>query len=171
MIVLFRHSIRFVIFALAQALIFNQLEIGFGIQFMIYPLFILLLPNNINVFLLMFLAFLLGFSIDSIANTYGLHASSAVVIAYLRPYFFKIFEPRDGYEQETELSYQNMEFRWILYVHGSLFLIHHLWFFIMEIFKFNELLYVLQKTILSVPCSFAVCILIQLVFIKKSNSR
>lgn len=159
------------LFALAQALIFNQLEIGFGIQFMIYPLFILLLPYNTNVFLMMFLAFLLGFSIDSISNTYGLHASSAVMLAYLRPYFFKMFEPRDGYEQETELSYQNMEFKWVLYVHGILFLIHHLWFFIVEIFKFNEMLYIFQKTILSVPCSFVVCILIQLVFIKKSASR
>jgi len=130
-----------------------------------------LLPNNLNIFLAMFVAFLLGFSIDSISNTYGLHASSAVLLAFLRPYLFKIFEPRDSYELETELSYQNMEFKWILSVHGLLLFFHHLWFFTIEIFKFNEFFYILQKTILSLPFSFVICILIQLVFSKKSSSR
>ena len=171
MIQLVTHSVRFILFALTQALIFNQLEVGFGVQFMIYPLFILLLPQNMNIFLSMFVSFLLGLTIDSISNTYGLHASSALLIAYLRPMFFKRFEPRDGYEQETELSFDNMEFKWILYVHGILLAIHHIWFFTVEVFKLNEVLYILQKSLISLPCSFVLCILIQMIFVKKSVSR
>ena len=166
-----RHSYRFVLFAAIQSLIFNQLEIGFGIQFMIYPLFILLLPYQLNVYVLLFISFSLGLIIDAISNTYGLHASSALLVAYMRPYLFKIFEPRDGYEQPMELSYRNMPFGWILYVHGSLFLLHHLWFFTIEIFKFNEMLFVLQKTMLSLPCSFIVGILFQLIFVKPASNR
>ena len=171
MIPVLKHSIRFVLFVFVQALIFNQLEIGWGIQFMIYPLFILLLPWDMNVFLVMLVSFFLGISIDSISNTYGLHASSAVMVAYLRPYIFKIFEPRDGYEAGPELTYHNMDFRWIVSVQGLLLCIHHLWFFLVEIFKFNEVLYILQKTLLSVPASFILCMLIQMDFIKKHNAR
>lgn len=171
MITLFRHSARFVLFVLTQALIFNQLEVGLGVQFMIYPLFILLLPIKMNIYLSMFVSFLLGLSIDAISNTYGLHASAATLIAYIRPMIFKMFEPRDGYEHEVELNYHHMEFKWILYVQGILIAIHHLWFFTTEVFKFNELFYILQKTAISVPGSFILCILIQMVFVKKSTMR
>lgn len=171
MIPIVKHSIRFLLFVLIQCLFFNQLEIGWGIQFMVYPLFIFLLPWDMNIFASMLVSFLMGLTIDSISNTYGLHASSAVVVAFLRPYFFKLFEPRDGYEINHEMNYHNMDFNWILSVQGSLLAIHHLWFFTLEIFKFNEILYVLQKSILSFPASFILCVLIQLVFIKKTHIR
>lgn len=169
MIPIVKHSIRFFLFILAQALIFNQLELAWGIQFMIYPLFILLLPWDMNNFATMAVAFLMGISIDSISNTFGLHASSAVLIAYLRPYLLKMLESRDGYELGQEFSYQNSDFSWILTYQGLLLLIHHFWFFLIEIFKFNETLYIFQKTLLSVPVSFLICILIQIIFIKKQK--
>jgi hypothetical protein len=166
-----KYFFRFVLFVAAQSMIFNQLEVGFGIQFMIYPLFILLLPHEINIFLLLIISFVFGFSIDIISNTYGLHASSAVVLAILRSRIFKIFEPRDEYEPHLELSLKNMDFNWVFLVQGSLILLHHVWFFSLEIFKFNELLFLLQKTILSSIVSFSLCLLIQSIFFKKANSR
>jgi hypothetical protein len=165
------HSLRFVLFLIAQALLFNQLEIGLGIQAMVYPLFILLLPYNLNIFIAMLVAFALGFGIDSISNTYGLHASSAVLIAYLRPTIFKTFEPRDGYENTQELNMYEMNSTWLLSVFGLMLLIHHFWFFTLELFKFNELGFILQKTILSVPISLMICIVIQVIFIRRPGNR
>jgi hypothetical protein len=168
---LIKYLFQFIAYVLAQALVFNQLEIDYGIQFMIYPLYILLLPYDLNIFLSMLIAFVFGLSIDIISNTFGLHASSALLIAYLRPYFFKMFEIRDGYDPGMELSTKNMEFRWILSVHGLLLLIHHFWFFLIEIFKFNEMWFVFQKTILSMPISLGICLLIQSIFLRKSKQR
>lgn len=162
-------TFRFVLFVLTQALIFNQIEFGFGIQLLIYPLFILLLPISINKYLLMIVAFCLGFAIDSISNTFGLHASSALFLAYIRPFIFKFFEPRDGYEEGLEPTIYNMEPTWLLYVFGSMLLLHHTWYFTIEVFKFNELLFVLQKILLSAPISLITSILIQLIFFKKSK--
>lgn len=71
MIEIGKHSIRFILFLLAQVYVFNHLEIGLGIQFMIYPMFIFFLPNTLNIFLLMSISFVLGLSIDSLSNTYG----------------------------------------------------------------------------------------------------
>lgn len=164
------HTIRFVLFLFAQALLLNQLEIGWGVHVMIYPLFIFLLPYNLNIFISMIIAFTLGIGIDSISNTYGLHASSALLLAYLRPSIFKLFEPRDGYENMQEFNIQEMNRSWLFSVFGIMLLVHHLWFFSLELFKFNEIGFILQKTILSVPSSLIVCLLIQYIFIRRSSS-
>lgn len=164
------HTIRFVLFLFAQALLLNQLELGWGIHVMIYPLFILLLPYNLNIFLSMIISFALGLGIDSISNTYGLHASSALLLAYLRPSIFKLFEPRDGYENMQEFNIHEMSRSWLFSVFGIMLLVHHLWFFSLELFKFNEIGFILQKTALSVPSSMIVCLLIQYIFIRKPSS-
>jgi len=160
-------SIRFLFFVFAQGLIFNSLEIGFGIHIMIYPLFIMLLPFETAIIPMILSAFLLGIGIDSLSNTYGLHASSLVVVAYLRPVVFKAFSPRDGYEGPKEGNIFEMGQRGFLLVFGSLLLFHHFWFFMLEIFNFNEVVNAFKKLILSIPISLFFCVLFQYLFIKR----
>lgn len=166
-----KNSIRFVVFVLLQVLIFNQLEIGYGFHLMIYPLFIMLLPFELGVISLMGLAFLSGIIIDIFSNTYGLHASSLVMMAYFRPIIFKFYGPREGYDPLKEPSVFDMGNRWFTLVFGSLLLIHHFWFFLIESFEFNQFLFVLQKTTFSVVTSFLICLLLQSFLIKKSKSK
>lgn len=163
--------IRFILFLLIQSLVFNQLEIGLGIQIMIYPLFIMLLPFETSILLLLVLAFVMGLSIDAISDTYGLHTSALLIVAYMRPIIFKIFSPREGYDTIKEASFIEMGQRWFISVYGLLLLIHHLWFFILEMFSMSELGFILQKTILSVPLSFLLCIFLQVIFIAKPKDR
>lgn len=165
------HIFRFILFVLVQALVFNQLEIGFGIQIMIYPLFLILLPFETNILILLAVAFVMGFCIDSLSNTYGLHTSSLLLLAYLRPIIFGVFSPREGYDSLKEASIFEMGQRWFVSVFGILLTIHHLWFFMLEMFKMNEILFIFQKTILSVPLSFLLCILLQVIFVTKPKER
>ena len=111
--VVYKHTIRFVIFAFLQALVFNQLNIGFGIHLMIQPLYIMLLPFELTVIPMMGIAFLMGLVIDIISNTYGLNTSSLVLMAYLRPIVFKFYGPREGYDplKEFLLLLQALELR------------------------------------------------------------
>ena len=164
-------TLRFVFLALLQVLVLNQIEIGYGIQLMVYPLFILLLPVETGVVPLMGAAFLLGIVIDSMSNTYGLHASSLLVMAYLRPIIFKLFAPRDGYDPLLEINLFTMGFSWFLRSFGLLLLAHHFWFFLLEMFKLNEIVFVLQKTGLSVVPSFLICVLLQYLFIRKRTEK
>jgi hypothetical protein len=165
------HIFRFLIFVLIQSLVLNSLEIGLGIQLMIYPLFIVLLPFETSLPILLLVAFVMGFSIDSISNTFGLHTSSLLVVAYLRPFVFNMFSPRDGYDPLKEASIFEMGQRWFISVFGILILIQHLWFFTLEMFNISETLYVLQKTMLSAPLSFLLCILLQVIFVSKPKER
>lgn len=165
------HSIRFVLLFVLQVLILNYLEIGYGIQMMIYPLFILLLPVEMNVFYLMLIAFGLGAFIDIFSDTFGMHASSALMFAYFRPMIFKLFAPRDGYDALMETNMFQMGFGWFLRTFGILLLIHHLWFFILMIFRVSEILYILQMTGLSAVLSFILCILFQQLFLRKPKKE
>jgi hypothetical protein len=166
-----KHSIRFVAIVIIQAYILNQLEIGFGIQLMVYPLFILLLPFETGLIYLMLIAFGMGILIDAVSNTYGLHTSSLVLFAYLRPVIMKVFSPRDGYEKQREGNIYEMGSRWFLYVFGSLLAIHHFWFFLLEIFRIDDFFFILQKTILSLPLSYLLCYFLQALFVTKPKER
>jgi rod shape-determining protein MreD len=165
------HSLRFVLFILIQVLVLNNLELGWGIYPMLYPLFILLLPFEMGTVALMLIAFALGLAIDSLSNTYGLHASSALVMAYFRPLVFKLFAPRDGYDNVEESNLPTMGMRWFISAYGLLLLIHHTWFFLLEIFTLNEWLLLLRKIALSVPISFLFSWIVQLIFVSKKKGE
>lgn len=165
------HSVRFVLMVLLQTLVFNQLEIGLGIHPMIYPMFIMLLPFNTSPVLLLLIAFTMGISIDLFSNTGGLHASSLLVFALFRPVIFKAFSPRDGYDSSKESSVYEMGHLWFFYCFGILLLIHHVWFFFMEVFKFSELFYVIKKLIFTLPVSYFLVILLQFLFLKRKATR
>jgi hypothetical protein len=166
-----KHSIRFFALVIIQTMILNQVEIGLGVQIMVYPLYIILLPFELSTISLMLIAFLMGIIIDSISNTYGLHASSLVLLAFLRPQLLSIFAPRDGYDPLKEGNVYEMGRRWFFSVFVMMLVIHHLWFFLMEVFRIDQMLYVFQKTILSVPLSYLLSLLLQALFIAKPKER
>lgn len=166
-----QHITRFILLLLLQMLIFNQFEPGWGIQLMPYPLFIFLLPIELGIIPLMLLAFVMGISIDSFSNTFGLHTSSLLVFAYMRPIIFDLFTPRDGYDPLMELSIFDMGSKWFVKSYGLLLLIHHFWFFLVETMRLSELLFILQKTLLSLLFGFLLSILYQYLFIGKKKLR
>lgn len=166
-----KHIIRFIVLLIIQTLVLNQLEIGLGIQMMVYPLFIVLLPFELGIIAIMVIAFAMGVAIDSISNTYGLHTSSLLLVAYLRPLIFKMFSPRDGYDNLKEGNMYEMGPRWFIYVFGLLLFIHHLWFFTLEIFRMDDFFFILQKVLLSLPLSFLLCLLLQSMFVSKPKER
>jgi hypothetical protein len=159
--VVYKHSIRFVVFAFLQALVFNQLNIGFGIHLMIQPLFIMLLPFELAVIPMMGIAFLMGLIIDIVSNTYGLNTSALVLMAYLRPIIFKLYGPREGYDPLKEPTSQDMGSNWFGVVYGILLGLHTFWFFLLEIFELGRIGFILQKTIFSGVLSFLLALLIQ----------
>lgn len=143
----------FGLFFCLQVFIFNKLELGFGAQIFLLPLFLMILPFEINVFALMGLGFILGISVDAFSNTYGLNASSLVLFAYLRPIVFESFKPRDGYDPLKIPTANDMGWDWFLIVYGVLFISTLLWYFIWEIFRFSEMLLVLRNLLTSIIAS------------------
>lgn len=163
--------LRFLGIFLLQVFVLNAIEPGFGIHIMVYPLFIAILPFNNNVFSVLTISFFLGFTIDIFSNTFGLHASAALTMALLRPTLYKYFSPRDGYDNLKQPTILDMGVRWHLMTFGSLILVHHLWFFTLESFRFDEILIVLKKTVLSGVITYVLCFILQYIFFKQEKSR
>jgi hypothetical protein len=64
-----------------------------------------------------------------------------------------------------------LEIRWFIVSYIVLLFIHHTWFFIIEVFKWNEFLLILQKIILSVPISFGLSLIVRTAFMNKTKKE
>ena len=164
-----KHIVRFILFVLVQGLVVGQIEFGMGIHPLIYPLFILLLPFDMRPIIIMLIAFACGLSIDFMMNTFGLHASAAVFVAYFRPQLYRLFSPRDGYDVMKEPTLQEWGYTWFLSVTSTTVFLHHLWFFTLEIFKTSEWWNILKSTFLSAIISLVLMLITQILFFKKEK--
>lgn len=163
---------RFLVLVLIQILILNNLEVSYlHFYAMVYPLFIMLLPVQMRPVLLLFLAFIIGFVIDIYSDTFGLHASASLIFAYFRLSILKWFTARDEFENENTPDIASMGFRNFVLAYGTLLLIHHTWYFTIEIFKFNEILLLLQKVLVSLVASLGFSLLIQLIFLSSTRQE
>ena len=87
-----KQFLKFCIILLIQTQILDKIVIrwwaqpsGFPVFIpYLYPLFILLLPLEMPVWLLLFTGFFTGITVDVFNNTAGMHAFACVLIAYLR---------------------------------------------------------------------------------------
>lgn len=164
-----KYSLIFILVVLIQGLVVNNIEINELFNPMLYPILILMLPFELSVFVTLVISFILGLAIDGFSNTFGLHASAAMLIGYMRPVLLKYIKPRDGYDSTLLPTLHDMGLLWFL-GYASLFLfLHHLWFFTFEILRFDLFLLIVGKTFFSLLFSLALIILFQYIFYKASK--
>ena len=163
--VVFNTVLRFVVLTLVQVLILNNINFLGYINPYIYILFIILYPVKNNRTLFIFLSFLLGLSIDLFTDSGGVHAAASVFIAYIRPPVLK-FSFGMIYEHQT-IKFAQTELGNRLVYFSILTTIHHLVMFSMEIFNFNDIILILQKTLFSSIFTILLCLLITVLFSKK----
>lgn len=166
---LIKYISYFVGLIIAQTLIFGQIEFGSGLHIMIYPLFLIVLPFDIKPIFLMLIAFAMGIIIDAFSNTFGLHTSASVLIAYLRSELYRLFAPREGYDILMKPSVKDLGIKWFISVAGIVILIHHFWFFFLEFFKWSAWISILKNTILSGLISLFIVLAIEILFTKKES--
>lgn len=164
-----KYGSYFILIVLVQGLVVNNIEINEYLNPMVYPVMIMLLPFEMNILLTMLISLILGLSVDAFSNTYGLNASASLVIGYLRPTILNLIKPRDGYDPVLLPSIHDMGRFWFLYYAVILLTIHHLWFFTIEILRFDQFFHLLAKTLFSVLFSLALVVLFQYIFYKPSK--
>ena len=159
----------FILIVLAQGLVVNNIQISVYLNPMIYPIMILMLPFNLNTIVTMSVALLLGLSVDAFSDTFGLHASAAVMIGYLRPSLMKYIQPNEGYDNALLPTVHDMGIIWFLLYSSLLLFVHHLWFFSIEVLRFDLIWLILGKTFLSTIFSLALIVIFQYIFYKPSK--
>lgn len=83
---------------LLQVLILNNIHIGGFATPFLYVYFILKLSSDTSRNQLLLWAFGIGLIIDIFDNTPGMTAASLLLMAFVRPFFLRLFTPRDTYE-------------------------------------------------------------------------
>jgi len=175
-----KFMVNFIVIMMVQLFILNDIVIKSSITLMgipvfiplIYPLILLLLPVNMPHWLTMLLGFMVGITMDLFSNTPGVHASACVVLGYVRPYLLNLFFQQNIKELgDTVPTLFRMGFRsFLLYILFAL-VIHHCYYYIIQIWSFKNILLIVYKTILSTLLSIILIILSQLIFAKKEIRR
>jgi rod shape-determining protein MreD len=158
---------RFIVLVLFQVLVLNNIQFSGYVNPFMYVLFILLLPFETPLWLLLTSGFLLGLSVDIFSNTLGLHASASVFMAFMRPYVLRVISPRDGYETGTYPRVFYYGLTWFLNYAIILVVMHHLFLFYFEVFRFSEFFRTLLRVILSSSFSIMIIVLSQYIIYRK----
>ncbi|AXT19059.1 rod shape-determining protein MreD [Flavobacteriaceae bacterium AU392] len=159
--------LRFITLILVQALILNNINFLGYVNPYIYILFIILFPIKNNRLLFLFISFLLGLTLDLFLDSGGVHAAACVTIAYIRPVILK-FSFGALYDHQT-IKFSSTEFsKRITYI-TIITLAHHIILFSLEIFSTDKIILILKKSFFSGIFTIILCILITILFSKKSR--
>lgn len=165
---LVRHFVRFILLLLIQILVLKQftlLHIGPVFpDIFIYPLFLILLPIATSRELLLALGFILGLTIDWFYDSWGLHASACVFLAFLRPFILRAIEPTGGYSLNHGPTIQRYQIAWFLRYSALSMLFFLGFYYSMEVFTPVFILEILLKTTSGFVASMLFLIIVMLIF-------
>ncbi|MFI3262256.1 MAG: hypothetical protein R3Y26_05050 [Rikenellaceae bacterium] len=78
-----------------QVLLFDNVQVTGYLNIIIYPLFLMVLPFNINRTLLLFMGVLLGVAADALNCSFGVYSIVFIFLGYIRPILLRIFAKSD----------------------------------------------------------------------------
>ena len=159
-------ALLFLFVVLLQVLILNNVLFLGYVNPYLYIIFLFLFPLKKDRFRFLFIAFLLGLSIDVFSDSGGIHAFSTLTIAYFRLFFIKVFFSK--YEVDYPFFDLSLEpfgkkFNYV----ATLTLIHHFILFSFANFSFHNFSQVLLNTLYSSVFTLLLYFPIVYIFSKK----
>lgn len=146
-----KHIGRFFFLLLFQLFILNNIQLSGYVNPYLYILFVMTLPFETPIWIVLLSSFGMGILIDMFSDTHGLHASVSVLLAFVRKPVLRFISPREGYESTAMPTLNYLGFGWYMWYAGLMVFIHHFTFFYLEAFRFTEFF----KTFWRVLCSGA----------------
>lgn len=168
-----RNIFRFILLVLIQVLLLNKIPLRWWTNPgglppytpFIYPLFILLLPFSTPVPFLLIISFVMGVTMDTFMNTGGIHAAACVMMAFVRANVLNLLlQKRLSEYQNMSPGIKAMGWTPFLTYAAILLAIHHVFFYIIEIWSLHSIAYMLLKMFLSLLTSLLFVILYSLFF-------
>lgn len=165
-----KYILKVTLLLLFQVIVLKNLEVGaanWWITPFIFIYIIIDLPVKFSPLYSMLLAGLLGFVIDMFYDTYGMHASAAIFMAFTRFYFIPLILPRDGFDANSPASVKNLGFpKYFLYLLVMAFM-YHLWFFMVEKFSFSSFPLRFLQALVSSLVAVALMFIVQYLYSKE----
>jgi rod shape-determining protein MreD len=154
--------LRFALLVLLQALVIDHIDLGNGwVVPYLYIFFILALPIELPVWAVLLLSAFTGLVMDLFSSTPGMHMSACVVMGFARGYMLRALAPREGYASNTRPTVNDMGMAWFITYAAVLIVIHHLWLFFVEIFRFDSFFATFSRALVSAAATLVLCLLVQ----------
>lgn len=164
----FLNVINIIILALAQVFIFNHINFLGSYQPYIYIVFVLFYPPYANRYLFIFLAFILGLSIDILEYTGGINAFALTFVAYYRNSIIRLLSGKTNFDMEYFKFSSFSTSQWTFYI-AIIIIFHHCILLILENFKLSGMLTVLTNALISSAITFIFVIIYKILFKNKSS--
>ncbi len=165
--------LRFIAFILLQVFVLDHIHLHKMVTPYLYFLFLLWLPFKMNRSFLLFLGFILGFTLDSFRHQPGFHTAACVLVAYLRPFLVNILISQEGassnYEAPSPRSFGGL-IPYLIFA-GILAFAHNTWLFLLEAWQFGGVWYFLANTLLSTLLSVALILVAELIVVRKQKFK
>jgi len=151
-----KYGLYFIGLVLFQVLILNNVQFSGFINPYVYVLFLLMLPFETPGWLMLLLAFFLGFSIDVFPQgisgpgpSLGIHSTACLVIGFMRPQVLRWINPRDDYEAGTLPTASDYGLAWYFIYCLIMVGIHHFIIFFLEAFSLQYFFSTILRIIFS----------------------
>jgi len=158
------HIVSFFLYILVQVALFKNIVIFDKGFCFIYIAFLLLLPIETNVVVLMFLGFLTGFTVDIFYDSLGIHASASVFIMFARNYWLNLLTPQGGYESNAVPTIRLNGWQWFSFYSLPLIFVHQTILFFVESAEFDLFGFTLSKVVFSTIFTFIILMISQYLF-------
>jgi rod shape-determining protein MreD len=160
----------FLLLIFLQLFLFNNIQLSGFINPYVYVLFILLLPYETSGWLLLLLGFFTGLVLDTFMNTFGMHTSATVFMAFMRPHVLNLLTDREDIDKKGNPSLSINGLSWFFRYTLLLVFAHHFLLFFIESFTFVNFFSTIWRIILSTLATTIFIIISQfLTFHRKLN--
>jgi hypothetical protein len=163
--------LRFALYVLVHVLLVSRLVLFDRGFCFLYLGFLLFLPLATPIVVQLLLGFGTGLVMDIFYDTGGLHAATAVLLCFLRPWVLRLLTPRDGYDAQDSVNVHQMGWQWFGVYMGLLVFVHHFVFFVLELGSFLHIGFTLAKVGLSWLFTCSALLIVQLLFFPVRRSR
>lgn len=161
-----RNLFYFIAIVVAQIFIFNNIEFSGYINPLFYVLYIILLPAKMPAWARIISTFLLGFILDMFSQTPGLNAATSLLLGYIQPFILYAFKTND-FDGNQNSSMSQLGFQWFITYSSVMIVIHHVIYFMLEVFRFTNFFDTILRIILSSIATFITIIIAQLIIYRK----
>ncbi|MCH8553636.1 MAG: rod shape-determining protein MreD [Schleiferiaceae bacterium] len=158
--------IKLAILLIFQVFVLNNIQLMGYLNPYYYLVLILFAPLRFSQVQLLFLGFFVGLFVDWFENSGGLHASASVLLAFVRPTILRLISTKGDLDANS-FSLSALGFgKYSLFALSGIF-VHHFTLFLLESFKFVEVIAILTRTVTSGIFTFVMVLIFEILFSKK----
>ena len=157
----------FLTYILVQIFVLNEVVFSSYIIPFLYLTIILSIPKGKSILFLMIISFVTGLTIDLFEGQLGLHSTSCIIIAFLRPKILSILSNSKTLSNEDNIRLNNLGALQFFVYSSTLIFLHSLVLFFIVDFEIGNIFNLIIKTILSTLATLLIIFVNELYYINK----